>query len=100
VGTLLDIRSASRFGSHDFGTNARRIRGFLASLDKVLLQNYGITARVEEPELVLQEEIEFDEPQITERAPLLEVPLELPPSIASMLKERGSAPIPAQKPAQ
>ncbi|KZK90236.1 hypothetical protein PsAD46_01760 [Pseudovibrio sp. Ad46] len=101
VGTLLDIRSASRFGSHDFGTNARRIRGFLASLDKVLLQNYGITARVEEPELVLQDEAE--EPpriKISERVPLLEAPLELPPSIASMLKERGTAPIPSQKPAQ
>jgi uncharacterized protein (DUF1499 family) len=28
-GTRIDIRSASRFGGHDFGSNASRIRGFL-----------------------------------------------------------------------
>lgn len=35
-GTRLDMRSASRFGEHDLGENARRIRGFLADLDKTL----------------------------------------------------------------
>ncbi|KZL18866.1 hypothetical protein PsAD2_02382 [Pseudovibrio axinellae] len=100
VGTLLDIRSASRFGSHDFGTNARRIRGFLASLDLVLLQNYGTTARVEEPELVVQETGTPRPPRTVNNVPLLEAPLELPPSIASVLRERGSAPVPSQKPAE
>ena len=31
-GTCLDIRSASRVGSSDFGANARRIRAYLAKL--------------------------------------------------------------------
>jgi uncharacterized protein (DUF1499 family) len=31
-GTLLDVRSASRVGLGDVGTNARRIRDFLARL--------------------------------------------------------------------
>lgn len=31
--TRVDIRSASRFGQHDLGTNARRARAFLADLD-------------------------------------------------------------------
>ncbi len=100
VGTLLDIRSASRFGTHDFGSNAMRIRKFLASLDSVLLQNYGITAQVEEPELVVEEIVEPATPQVIEAVPLLDVPLELPPSITSMVEERGSVPVPAQKPAQ
>ncbi len=99
VGALLDIRSASRFGSHDFGTNARRIRGFLSGLDRALLQNYGITARVDEPELILQNEAEPSRLKISESISPLETRLELPPSIASMLKERGVAPIPSQKPA-
>ena len=28
-GTRVDVRSASRYGSHDFGTNAARIQAFL-----------------------------------------------------------------------
>ena len=34
--TRVDMRSASRFGRHDFGTNARRIFGFLTELDAEL----------------------------------------------------------------
>lgn len=35
-GTVVDVRSASRVGRGDFGQNARRIRGFLAELDRQL----------------------------------------------------------------
>jgi uncharacterized protein (DUF1499 family) len=31
--TRIDVRSASRYGVHDFGRNAKRIRGFLKDLD-------------------------------------------------------------------
>ncbi len=34
--TQVDMRSASRFGQHDLGENARRIRSFFAKLDAVL----------------------------------------------------------------
>jgi hypothetical protein len=32
-GTRVDVRSASRYGMHDFGTNARRIRALLDEID-------------------------------------------------------------------
>jgi uncharacterized protein (DUF1499 family) len=38
-GTRLDIRSASRVGSSDFGANARRIRAFLNELNNRLKTN-------------------------------------------------------------
>ena len=34
--TCVDVESASRIGWYDFGTNARRIRGFLRRLDQQL----------------------------------------------------------------
>lgn len=37
VGSRLDIRSASRYGRHDLGTNAKRIREFLTAIDKALV---------------------------------------------------------------
>ncbi|MEZ5841200.1 MAG: DUF1499 domain-containing protein [Hyphomicrobiales bacterium] len=37
AGSRLDIRSASRMGRHDLGTNARRIRAFLKAIDNALL---------------------------------------------------------------
>jgi uncharacterized protein (DUF1499 family) len=36
-GTRVDIRSASRMGTHDFGTNAKRIRAFLDELATLAL---------------------------------------------------------------
>ena len=38
-GAKLDIRSASRLGSSDFGTNARRMHAFLRELNKLLKIN-------------------------------------------------------------
>jgi len=35
--TLVDMRSASRYGAHDFGANAALIEKFLADLDKALI---------------------------------------------------------------
>ncbi|MCB1430812.1 MAG: DUF1499 domain-containing protein, partial [Nitratireductor sp.] len=35
--TLVDMRSSSRFGAHDFGSNAAIIENFLADLDTALL---------------------------------------------------------------
>ena len=37
VNTLVDVRSSSRWGSHDFGYNSRIINGFLSQLDLALL---------------------------------------------------------------
>lgn len=33
-GTRIDLRSASRFGTHDFGANAARLRGLLEEIDE------------------------------------------------------------------
>ncbi len=48
IGSRLDLRSASRYGMHDLGANARRIRAFLASLDAVLTEAYGTLETPEE----------------------------------------------------
>ncbi len=45
--TYVDMRSASRFGLHDFGENARRIGAFLSDLDAEASLQAGVT--VEEP---------------------------------------------------
>ncbi|MDQ4136874.1 MAG: DUF1499 domain-containing protein, partial [Pseudomonadota bacterium] len=36
-GTRIDIRSASRFGRHDLGTNAQRIRAFLEEVSNLAI---------------------------------------------------------------
>src|SRR5271170_7561829 len=35
-GTRIDVRSASRYGRHDFGTNASRVRNLIGDIDDVL----------------------------------------------------------------
>jgi hypothetical protein len=35
-GTRIDVRSASRWGTHDFGTNARRVQGYLDALEALV----------------------------------------------------------------
>lgn len=45
--TYVDMRSASRYGLHDFGENARRIAAFLSDLDAEASLQAGV--RVEEP---------------------------------------------------
>lgn len=40
-GSRIDLRSSIRWGSHDFGRNARRIRGFLDELDRRVVASYG-----------------------------------------------------------
>lgn len=42
--TYVDMRSASRYGRHDFGDNARRIEGFLGEMDKQVQLQAGIAA--------------------------------------------------------
>lgn len=75
IGSRLDLRSASRYGLHDLGANARRIRSFLASLDAVLTEAYGTLeppesdAAPEEPEE--PEKLEVPTPSI-KPAPLLD----------------------------
>ncbi len=39
--TLVDMRSSSRWGAHDFGTNAERVSGFLTDLDENLQGVHG-----------------------------------------------------------
>ena len=41
VGVRVDIRSASRYGLHDFGTNARRIQAFLFALREEIAPTAG-----------------------------------------------------------
>jgi uncharacterized protein (DUF1499 family) len=41
--TYVDMRSASRYGLHDFGENARRIGAFLAELDAEASLQAGVT---------------------------------------------------------
>jgi len=40
-GSRIDLRSSIRWGGHDFGRNARRIRGFLDELDRQVTAAYG-----------------------------------------------------------
>jgi len=35
-GARIDVRSASRYGRHDLGTNAKRVRGLIDDIDDVL----------------------------------------------------------------
>ncbi len=35
-GARIDVRSASRYGRHDFGTNAKRVRNLIDDIDDVL----------------------------------------------------------------
>jgi Protein of unknown function (DUF1499) len=37
-GTRIDVRSASRYGRHDLGTNAKRVRDLISDIDDVLAQ--------------------------------------------------------------
>lgn len=64
VGAKLDIRSASRFGAHDLGANANRIRSFFEDLDAVLVAAYGTLEPVEE-----DEELPGDLPLLDPNAP-------------------------------
>ena len=78
VGARLDIRSASRFGRHDFGANANRVRGFFEDLDAVLVAAYGILDPVEE-----DEDLPADLPLLDADAPE---------------REDGQTPLPGAKP--
>ncbi|MDK9695646.1 MAG: DUF1499 domain-containing protein [Siculibacillus sp.] len=40
-GSRIDLRSSIRWGTHDFGRNARRIRDFLDELDRRVVASYG-----------------------------------------------------------
>jgi len=40
--TYVDMRSASQFGQHDLGDNARRIDDFLSDLDAAMLARGGV----------------------------------------------------------
>ena len=41
TGARIDVRSSARWGTHDLGRNARRIRAFLDELDKAVVATYG-----------------------------------------------------------
>lgn len=40
-GARIDLRASARWGDHDLGRNARRIRAFLDDLDKAVVATYG-----------------------------------------------------------
>ncbi|WP_319772303.1 DUF1499 domain-containing protein [Breoghania sp.] len=81
IGSRLDIRSASRLGEHDLGTNARRIRSLLAGVDRVLTEAYGIT-----------------EVQESDTAPAESVPLEYEKLDDG--PDEPDVPVPGDKPGQ
>jgi hypothetical protein len=41
IGARVDVRSASRYGQHDLGANANRIRAFLTALDAAVINATG-----------------------------------------------------------
>ncbi len=41
AGASIDIRSSSRYGTHDLGQNAIRIRAFFTALDAAVAENFG-----------------------------------------------------------
>lgn len=47
--TYVDMRSASRYGRHDLGDNARRVSDFLVALDAAVAGAAGLPAATEEP---------------------------------------------------
>lgn len=51
--TYVDMRSASRYGVHDFGDNAARIKAFLADLDVEISSLAGVVPPAEPPETVI-----------------------------------------------
>lgn len=71
VGSLFDIRSASRYPLQDLGGNAKRVRDYYEEMDKVLLQTYGDIENLtvhdggaEEPPQVEAVKAVLDEPLI------------------------------------
>jgi uncharacterized protein (DUF1499 family) len=48
-GARIDVRSASRYGRHDFGTNAARLRSLLEDIDEL------ISAREDQPDRKLRQ---------------------------------------------
>jgi hypothetical protein len=86
VGARLDIRSASQVGLHDLGANARRIRGFLADLDAVLLAAYGVIEAVDEDDAdtALEELPPLD--------PNASSPRDLPPPVPGLKPETEASP--------
>ena len=83
VGARLDIRSASQVGLHDLGANARRIRGFLADLDAVLLAAYGVIEAVDEDEAGAPPE------ELPPLDPNASTPSDLPPPVPGLKPEAG-----------
>jgi hypothetical protein len=41
AGAAIDLRSSSRYGTHDLGENPSRIRAFFVSLDQAVTENFG-----------------------------------------------------------
>jgi hypothetical protein len=41
AGASIDVRSSSRYGTHDLGQNAIRIRAFFTALDTAVTENFG-----------------------------------------------------------
>lgn len=59
--TRIDIRSASRFGKHDFGRNAKRIRGFLGAVKASLAKGEMLAQIRERAEKAKAEKIRLQE---------------------------------------
>ena len=50
TGARIDVRSASRYGTHDFGTNARRVTSLLSDIDDAMDDALTTPARPEQKE--------------------------------------------------
>jgi len=54
-GSKIDVRSASRYGRHDFGTNASRIRSLLEDIDDRLTADSDRAERAAQRQLQQQQ---------------------------------------------
>jgi hypothetical protein len=54
-GSKIDVRSASRYGRHDFGTNASRIRSLLEDIDDRLTADSDKAERAAQRQLQQQQ---------------------------------------------
>lgn len=79
TGSIMDVRSSSRFAVNDLGFNAQQIRSFYKDLDAALTESYGDIARLN----VTEEEAE------EARAQSAELPL-----LSERPEERGERPVP------
>jgi len=67
TGSRIDVRSASRYGSHDFGANAKRVTALLSDVDEAMDDALNAPARPESKEPAEKPSHKRPPPKKTER---------------------------------